>query len=114
MEGEEIVMEIDSVIDATGSIGGGEVLIGGDWQGGANEELRVFDDPDAIIQAEKIFMHQNFILTRIRCHKRFIQKILLSNDNSTHYFDTIYLNRHLRHIRLLTKLISLTLVYLIF
>ena len=56
LEGEEIVMEIDSVIDATGSIGGGEVLIGGDWQGGANEELRVFDDPDAIIQAEKIFM----------------------------------------------------------
>ena len=56
LEGEEIVMEIDSVIDATGSIGGGEVLIGGDWQGGASEELRVFDDPDAIIQAEKVFM----------------------------------------------------------
>ena len=56
LEGEEIVMEIDSVIDATGSIGGGEVLIGGDWQGGANEELRIFDDPDAIIQAKKVFM----------------------------------------------------------
>ena len=56
LEGEEIVMGTDSVIDATGSIGGGEVLIGGDWQGGANKDLRVFDDPDAIIQAEKVFM----------------------------------------------------------
>ena len=56
LEGEQIVLEIDSVIDATGSIGGGEVLIGGDWQGGANEELRVFDDPYAIIQSKSVEM----------------------------------------------------------
>ena len=56
LEGEQIVLEIDSVIDATGSIGGGEVLIGGDWQGGANEELRVLDDPYAIIQSKSVEM----------------------------------------------------------
>ncbi|MDG1139035.1 MAG: YDG domain-containing protein, partial [Opitutales bacterium] len=56
LEGEAIILETDSVIDATGSIGGGEVLIGGDWQGGTNDELRIFDDPDAIIQAEIVFM----------------------------------------------------------
>ncbi len=56
LEGEEIVMEFDSVIDASGSTGGGEVLVGGDWQGGANEELRVFDDPYAIMEAKKVFM----------------------------------------------------------
>ena len=56
LEGDKIVLETDSVIDATGSVGGGEVLIGGDWQGGANDELRVLDDPHAILQAELVEM----------------------------------------------------------
>ena len=56
LEGEKIVLETDSVIDATGSVGGGEVLIGGDWQGGANDQLRVLDDPHTILQAELVEM----------------------------------------------------------
>jgi len=54
--GEHIVLAEGSTIDATGASGGGNVLVGGDWQGGANEERRVFDDPNALHQATSVTM----------------------------------------------------------
>ena len=41
---------------ANGALGGGDVLIGGDWQGGQNAERRVFDDPNILHQADTVRM----------------------------------------------------------
>ncbi|WP_151671458.1 autotransporter-associated beta strand repeat-containing protein [Nitrincola schmidtii] len=56
LEGDHITLTSDSRLGATGTHGGGEVLVGGDWQGGANEERRVFDDPHALHQATTVTM----------------------------------------------------------
>ena len=56
LEADEIILKENSIIDATGTIGGGQVLIGGDWQGGASDELRVFENPDALLEATKVTM----------------------------------------------------------
>ncbi|MEX0375549.1 hypothetical protein V6X73_09510, partial [Spiribacter sp. 390] len=42
--------------DATGATGGGDVLIGGDWQGGDHAEYRVFNDPEALREAVSVDM----------------------------------------------------------
>ena len=53
LEGEQIVLRY-SVIDATGSIGGRS---SDRWRlAGCNEELRVLDDPYAIIQSKSVEM----------------------------------------------------------
>ena len=62
MEGEEIELAENSVIDVKGKKGGGDVLIGGDWQGGANQELRVLDDPHALLQAREILMNEGSLI----------------------------------------------------
>ena len=50
----DISLESGATVEATGATGGGDILIGGDWQGGANEDYRVFDDPDAIPEATTV------------------------------------------------------------
>ena len=62
LEGEKIELAESSVIDGTGKQGGGNILVGGDWQGGANEELRVFDDPNAMLQASEVVMKENALI----------------------------------------------------
>ncbi len=42
LEADEIELWEKTKLLATGSLGGGNILVGGDWQGGANEEKRVF------------------------------------------------------------------------
>ncbi|WP_144244228.1 two-partner secretion domain-containing protein, partial [Nitrincola sp. A-D6] len=54
--GQNLVLAENSTIDATGATGGGNVLVGGDWQGGANEARRVFDEPNALHQATTVTM----------------------------------------------------------
>ena len=56
VEAAHITLAPTARIDATGGSGGGDVLIGGDWQGGANLVRRVFDDPNAIRQATTVTM----------------------------------------------------------
>jgi filamentous hemagglutinin family protein len=56
LEGGEIDLVSDSLIDVSGHMGGGDVLIGGDWQGGVNAQRRVFDDPELIREANKVSM----------------------------------------------------------
>ncbi|SIT65700.1 filamentous hemagglutinin family N-terminal domain-containing protein [Ectothiorhodosinus mongolicus] len=62
VEAEHIHLTDTASIDATGATGGGNVLIGGDWQGGANAERRVFDDPDALKQATTVVMEQGAVI----------------------------------------------------
>jgi filamentous hemagglutinin family protein len=62
LEGEKIELAESSVIDGTGKQGGGNILVGGDWQGGANEELRVFDDPHAVLQAKSVIMEKGAVI----------------------------------------------------
>jgi autotransporter-associated beta strand protein len=54
LEGEDIELESTAEVDASGATGGGDVLVGGDWQGGANEARRVLDSPDAMTTAERV------------------------------------------------------------
>jgi filamentous hemagglutinin family protein len=56
LTGDAITLKDGSKITATGATGGGQVLVGGDWQGGHNAERRVFDDPMALYQATKLTM----------------------------------------------------------
>lgn len=56
IEADHIALEAGTDIDATGRLGGGQVLVGGDWQGGDNAEYRVFDDPDALSEAVTVSM----------------------------------------------------------
>jgi len=56
LTGDAITLKDGSKITATGATGGGQVLVGGDWQGGHNAERRVFDDPTALYQATKVTM----------------------------------------------------------
>ena len=50
------------MIDVTGGSGGGDILVGGDWQGGANEELRVLDNPYEMYQASEVMMNENALI----------------------------------------------------
>lgn len=52
----------DATLTATGKAGGGDILIGGDWQGGANEHRRVFDDPNALRQATIVTMDRGVLI----------------------------------------------------
>ncbi|MCV6624468.1 MAG: filamentous hemagglutinin N-terminal domain-containing protein, partial [Cellvibrionaceae bacterium] len=54
MEAESIELAAASSIDARGASGGGAVLVGGDWQGGANQQRRVLADADALAQAKTV------------------------------------------------------------
>jgi|GEM_PF-1340545 len=56
LTGDDIALQDATSIDASGATGGGAVLVGGDWQGGANAERRVFADPDALYQATTVRM----------------------------------------------------------
>jgi filamentous hemagglutinin family protein len=58
LTGDHITLESGSGLLATGATGGGQVLVGGDWQGGANAQRRVFDDPNALYQATTVTMEQ--------------------------------------------------------
>ena len=54
LTGDHITLNEGSSITATGNTGGGQVLVGGDWQGGANAQRRIFDDPNALHQASTV------------------------------------------------------------
>ncbi|MEX0448647.1 YDG domain-containing protein [Spiribacter sp. 221] len=56
VEGDAITLGEDSVATATGAASGGDILVGGDWQGGANDQRRVFEDPDAVREATTVTM----------------------------------------------------------
>ena len=56
LTGDDIRLESGSSILATGATGGGQVLVGGDWQGGQNAQRRVFNDPSALYQASRVSM----------------------------------------------------------
>jgi len=58
IEGIDITLSENAKLTATGALGGGSILVGGDWQGGANVERRVFDDPNALRQATTVTMAQ--------------------------------------------------------
>lgn len=59
---DEISLLDTTQLSATGATGGGFVLVGGDWQGGANEARSVFDDPDAIYEATRVFMDADVVI----------------------------------------------------
>ena len=56
LTGDDITLTAGSSTNATGATGGGQVLVGGDWQGGSNAERRVFADPSALHQATTVSM----------------------------------------------------------
>ncbi|MBP6459499.1 MAG: autotransporter-associated beta strand repeat-containing protein, partial [Crocinitomicaceae bacterium] len=56
IESDHIKLEAQAKILAKGELGGGAILIGGDWQGGANAERRVFPDPMPLYQATTVNM----------------------------------------------------------
>jgi hypothetical protein len=62
VEADHITLQSSSSILATGATGGGAVLVGGDWQGGANEQRRVFADPKALHQATTVTMESGALI----------------------------------------------------
>jgi filamentous hemagglutinin family protein len=56
VEADDIHLQAGSQISAQGATGGGDVLVGGDWQGGANEERRVLDSANAMAEATTVKM----------------------------------------------------------
>lgn len=58
LEGNTIEVTAGSELIATGPKGGGEILIGGDWQGGTNALRRVLKTPDAMHQATTVTVEQ--------------------------------------------------------
>jgi hypothetical protein len=58
IESDNIKLEAHSKILAKGELGGGAILIGGDWQGRASKEYRVFKNPKAVYQATNVNMAQ--------------------------------------------------------
>jgi fibronectin-binding autotransporter adhesin len=62
LEANHILLDSKTNLQATGSSGGGNILVGGDWQGGANIERRVFADPNALRQAITVTMKQGAII----------------------------------------------------
>ena len=62
IEGDKIELVENSLIDVTGNSGGGDVLVGGDWQGGVKEELRVMESSNAIQQASEVIMKEDAVI----------------------------------------------------
>ncbi|MGA1693076.1 MAG: filamentous hemagglutinin N-terminal domain-containing protein, partial [Burkholderiaceae bacterium] len=62
LTGDEISLLDTSQLISTGATGGGFVLVGGDWQGGANEQRRLFNDSDAVYEATKVTMAQGVLI----------------------------------------------------
>mgnify|MGYP006946328417 CR=1 FL=1 len=62
IESDHIKLEDQSTILAQGEQGGGAILIGGDWQGGASAERRVFANPKAIYQATTVTMEAGAVV----------------------------------------------------
>ncbi len=56
VEATDITLTGTARLTATGQTGGGNVLIGGDWQGGTSVEDRVFARADAMRQAQTVTM----------------------------------------------------------
>jgi autotransporter-associated beta strand protein len=56
--GDHIALLDNTSVNAQGATGGGHVLVGGDWQGGANAQRRVLADPNALHQATTVTMAQ--------------------------------------------------------
>jgi filamentous hemagglutinin family protein len=54
--GDHIELLGQTALNATGTAGGGNVLVGGDWQGGTNAERRVLADGNALPQATTVTM----------------------------------------------------------
>lgn len=54
IESDHIKVEAQAKILAKEELGGGAVLIGGDWQGGASKEHRVFKNPKAVYQVTTV------------------------------------------------------------
>ena len=62
LEAKNITLSENANLLATGPTGGGNILIGGDWQGGASAEHSVFEDPKKLMQATKVSMHSKAII----------------------------------------------------
>ena len=62
LEAKNITLSEKAVLTATGPTGGGNILVGGDWQGGASIENRVFEDRNKLKQATKVSMHAKAII----------------------------------------------------
>lgn len=62
LTGDDLTLAAGSAINATGAKGGGQVLVGGDWQGGQNAERRVLGDPNAVHQATSVTMARTAVI----------------------------------------------------
>ena len=82
LESDHIKLEDQSKILAQGEQGGGTILIGGDWQGGANTQCRVFADPNAIRQAITLTMEQDVIIDASAIQNGNGGKVVLWSDTS--------------------------------
>lgn len=82
LTGDDITLATGSSTTATGATGGGQVLVGGDWQGGANAERRVFDDPNALYQATTVTMEQGATINASATHNGQGGTVVLWSDVS--------------------------------
>jgi filamentous hemagglutinin family protein len=58
---DHILLDSNTLIDVTGNSGGGSVLVGGDWQGGHNQDIRVFPNRD-IHQSTTVTMKDDAVI----------------------------------------------------
>jgi filamentous hemagglutinin family protein len=58
---DHILLDSNTLIDVTGNSGGGSVLVGGDWQGGNNQDIRVFPNRD-IHQSTTVTMNADAVI----------------------------------------------------
>ncbi|MEZ5723773.1 MAG: YDG domain-containing protein [Paracoccaceae bacterium] len=56
VEGDHITLTPSARLSAAGLVGGGNVLIGGDWQGGSNPDRLIFASSDAMREARNVTM----------------------------------------------------------
>ena len=56
LEADAVTLAAGSSLSATGATGGGDVLVGGDWQGGNNVARGVFDNPEQLREATTVTM----------------------------------------------------------
>ena len=62
LEAKDINLSENANLLATGPTGGGNILVGGDWQGGASAAHRVYEDSNKFMQATKVSMHSKAII----------------------------------------------------
>ena len=62
LEGDDITLASGSEIDSSGALGGGQVLVGGDWQGGQSAERRVFAAADTLREALTVTMEADAVI----------------------------------------------------